>query len=133
MLDLSSIKQEPRRWVRLSGALDGFEVEIRHCGMKDRSKFRHKMIRDGILNKTGEDSNPGREADFMQAYVDQFVTGWRVPERFRSADAKDANPEYNPKGMAEILDASPQSFKAIVEAVEAEADFFTVNGDGGST
>lgn len=131
-LDMGPLEPHPRV-VRLTGALDGFEIQIKHVGMRERDRWRKAMIREGIMNKDGTDTNPGRLSDFVRSHVETFVIGWTVPERFRSVDAKDVNPPFSAEQLATLLDASPDSFSELVRAATEEAAFFNGNGGGSPT
>lgn len=132
MLDLSSLDGPRTRTIRLTGALDGFELELRHVGITEREKFRFRMMREGIFNKAGNDTNPGRTRDFMLAFIEQFVVGWTVPDRFRGADTKDENPPYKAAELVNVLDYSPASFKVLHESASEELDFFSSSSAGSS-
>jgi hypothetical protein len=128
-LDLSSLQQEHSRWVRLGGALEGVEVQLRHRTMREREQFERRMISTGIMKKDGG-VNQGRLSDFISAYTEHVIIGWRIPDRFLSEEAKGQIPTYQPEEMAKLLDASPASLDLIVTEVKDETAFFSQNGNG---
>ena len=128
MLDLTTLEQERSRWIRLKGALDGFEVLIKHRSLRERERFENRMIREGIMKKDGTGVNPGRLLSLIEAWTEEVIIGWKVPERFRGPDTKEKNPPYQPSEMAKILNAAPSSLDHIFEEVKEEADFFSGNG-----
>jgi len=127
-LDLSSLNEQRRNTIRLEGALEGFEIELRHRGLKERDRFRQKLLRDGIMKSgdKGDELAQGRISDFIVAFATEVITGWTVPERFRQD--KEENPPYDPKELAKILDASPDSATKIFKASTDESAFFGSNG-----
>lgn len=131
-IDLSILEQPMHQTVTLSGILAGFELQLRHRGVRERERFHDKLLRDGIMKKTqhGEDINAGRMSDFVAAFAEAVVVGWNVPERFRAADSKDTNPPYDAKELAKILDVSPDSVTQLFKAAVEETGFFSPNGNG---
>jgi hypothetical protein len=129
-LDLSTLEQQHSRWIVLRGALDGFEVEIKHRTMKERERFENKMVRDGVMKKEGGGVNPGRMDSLISAFAHEVIVGWKVPDRFRAVEAKDENPPYSADEFAKILNASPASLDHILEEIREEASFFCSNGNG---
>src|SRR3989304_451727 len=129
-LDFSSLEVPRSRTIVLRGALDGFEIEIKHRTMKERERFENKLVRDGILRKDGGGVNPGRMEGLIAAFTQDVIIGWTVPERFRSADSKETTPPYSPAEFCKILNASPASLDHILEEIREEAAFFSSNGSG---
>ena len=129
-LDLSSLESPHSRRIVLRGALDGFEVEIKHRTMRERERFENKMISQGVLRKDGGGVNPGRMESLIRAFTEDVIIGWTVPERFRAHETKDVNPPYSAEEFAKILNASPASLDHIMEEIREEAAFFSQNGSG---
>lgn len=131
-LDLSGLEQPHFQTITLSGALDGFEVRLRHRTLAERERFRGKLISHGIMKQTpdGDRINQGRMSDFIKEMARDVIVGWTVPERFRNADAKDVNPEYSADEFAKVLNQSPESVDQISRAIQDENAFFSANGDG---
>ncbi len=128
-MDFSSLHEERRRWIKLTGALEGFEVEIRYRGMKERERFEAKMTADGVLRKEGGVAT-GKFAQLVASYCKEGITDWKVPERFR--DDKDTNPPYVGAELAKILDASRESLDRITDAMTEEAAFFSQSESNGT-
>jgi len=126
MLDLEQLGVERRRWVRLGGALEGVEVEVRHAGPRSQEKFRQKLQRDGVIKNSdsGYTINPGREDAFFREYAERFITDWRGD--IRLGDTK--NPPYDHEKMGKVLGAYSVAFEQLVRALSDEADFFSENG-----
>jgi hypothetical protein len=125
MLDLTTLDQERRRWIQMSGALTGVELEVRHSGPKEQERFRQALIRSGVMkpSPSGVEINSGREADFFKAYAEKYVTGWR-------GDIQPEGAPYDAAKMGAVLGAVNGALEQITRALGEEADFFPQSGGG---
>lgn len=122
-LDLSALEPHPRT-VDLPPPLEGFQVSLRHVHQVERDRWRRRLVSAGIFSKDG-DINGGRWADFVREWVNLNACGWVVPERFRTDDAKEKNPEFNADELARVLlAASDEPLGALLKAASEGADFF---------
>ena len=132
MLVLSKLGEEHSRWIPLSPAFPGVEIEIRHATPDDLERFRQNLIATGVCKKTeGLQWNPGRFPAFCQAMAEKFVTNWRGPIRLTESD--EATAPYTSEQMGLVLQSLSSAITAISEAISEEAAFFCTNGSGPQT
>lgn len=130
--DFAADNGAPRTsWLRLSGPLDGAELLIRYAEPEAGQKFRSRMRSVGIMKANregGEDVAPGRERDYIVAFVAHYVSDWRGVVTVKDGPAAPYDAERVVGWMATI----GSTFYEVHQAVGQEERFFG-KGVGGST
>ncbi len=130
-LNLSSLDGPHVRTVDLPAPLEGFQVTLRHVPMGERDRWRRRLISAGIFTKDASDVNGGRWDAFVREWCNLYAVGWHVPERFRTDDAKEREPDFNADELARVLlAASKEPWLALQNAAGEEADFFSGSAAG---
>ena len=129
MLDLEQLDKPHSRWIRLTQALEGVEIELLYAGPEEQERFRQKLIRAGVLrqDKNGNvNINSHRESEFFRLYALKYITGWRGDIKLGNEE----NPAYDSAKMGAVLGAYGSAFAQIAAELEDETDFFSQNGGG---
>lgn len=127
-LDTTEKVQERQQWLPLSGPYAGVELLLRQATPAAAEKWRHGLMRVGIMRQTREgglDTNPGRVDDYFRAFTERYVLDWR-------GDVRPQGTPFSLDVMTDHVKGNLSLYETICKAVGEDSVFFP-SSNGGST